>query len=116
MTTGYWAFPDVIEEWVCGEWNFAEFQPQLEKFLRLYGEPGVIVAEKPQLMYPGHLQEKLRKVVSQTEQACPNVQFVTPSRWKPSHANHPVPMNMKTTPHMRDAYRMGIWYLDSTPQ
>src|SRR5262245_7636674 len=110
ITTGFWAFPDVDEEWVCGEWAFDSYRDSLQRFVRLYGEPLNIVAEKPQILYPGQLQQKLHQVIVDTQVLCDHVHFTTPSQWKQSHGRIPVPKVNNTSAHMKDAYRMGVWY------
>jgi hypothetical protein len=117
ITTGWCAFwvdgqPD--DEWGMHDYgtikdeDLGEVLPQL----RQEWKPDHVVMEKPFLAHPGPLQRDLQTAVLVATSVFPLHVSIAPAQWKPSPwAKYPLPRG--TSPHVRDAVRMGIWWLKS---
>lgn len=70
------------------------------------------VAEPP-VIIRGPMGDQLQEIISITKrELMRQVVFVEPSRWKPSPwGKYPLPRG--TSPHVKDAIRLGLWYYAS---
>lgn len=98
--------PVIYDHGEVGEYDAGLVFPQLKQ----EWEPDSVLMEKPVLAFPGPLQDDLRRVMLIASAIYPHHETVTPSQWKPSpYSRYPLPRG--TSKHVRDAVRMGVWWL-----
>lgn len=117
VTTGwcqFWVDGQPDDEWGITDYGDAHLDdlgrvlPSLARD-QIYG---AVILEKPLLSHPGPLQKQLHTVVTMAEAVFPMHISITPSQWKPSTwSRYPLPSG--TSQHVRDAVRMGVWWLKS---
>lgn len=98
----------LVEDYgIISEEDLGEVLPQLRQDV----QPDLVLMEKPVIM-PGQLGRELQSAVTVACAVFPRHVETTPAQWKPSpYSSYPLPRG--TSPHARDAVRMGIWWLKS---
>ena len=107
ITTGY----AVLDEDLVIEANTAHYSV-FEKVLKGLRDDYLIsfsVAERP-VIIRGQLGDQLQEIINITShELMRQVVFVDPAQWKPTlWGKYPLPRG--TSPHVKDAIRLGLWY------
>lgn len=114
ITTGYAVYsvgahgiPPKLKE--IGDIQEENFE-QTVKYLRDKYTVSYSVAERPVIMR-GDLGNRLARLIAITDHELSHqIRFIDPSRWKSSPARK-APTPRGTSQHVKDAIRIGVWYL-----
>lgn len=109
-TTGWAWFED-------GVWQSAGTKPLgavLRYLINNFSHIDTVVLERPALVETGKKANEYAEVVASfAVRYKKKLQMVRPTDWKQRYGTYPLPgRGVLKTKHERDAYRIGIWYME----
>ena len=116
LTLGY----AVIEDGILKESGNIDYGDLEESILVKYSEEGdlAVVIEETPTPTNSPLDRKLQLVLGWLRHVFPSATWISPGIWKQNRSiiNLPVPnipggLSEKPSPHQRDSYRLGMYYL-----